>query len=150
MGRKAAAKAAELEEDALIVEYLRQRQLKEQVHVNTQYCWHANCQNRQHRSTRCCWHADCQDRQASNTSMPAVKTGDMSTQGTLGTLAVKAGHIRSCSGQHAPFHILARRKAALQVHGMKVFLSQQQTLTTFRSFETSICCTQIRFSRHKC
>lgn len=31
MARKKAAKAAELEEDALIVEYLRQRQLKEQV-----------------------------------------------------------------------------------------------------------------------
>ena len=31
MVRKKAAKAAELEEDALIVEYLRQRQLKEQV-----------------------------------------------------------------------------------------------------------------------
>ena len=31
MERKKAAKAAELEEDALIVEYLRQRQLKEQV-----------------------------------------------------------------------------------------------------------------------
>ncbi|DBA86937.1 hypothetical protein WJX79_008185 [Trebouxia sp. C0005] len=33
VGRKAAAKAAELEEDALIVEYLRQRQLKEQAAV---------------------------------------------------------------------------------------------------------------------
>ncbi len=53
MGRKAAAKAAELEEDALIVEYLRQRQLKEQVHVNTRYCWH---------NTRCCWYVDCQNR----------------------------------------------------------------------------------------
>ena len=31
MERKKVAKAAELEEDALIVEYLRQRQLKEQV-----------------------------------------------------------------------------------------------------------------------
>lgn len=31
MARKKAAKAAELEEDALIVEYLRQRQLKDQV-----------------------------------------------------------------------------------------------------------------------
>lgn len=31
MARKKAAKAAELDEDALIVEYLRQRQLKEQV-----------------------------------------------------------------------------------------------------------------------
>ena len=31
MARKKAAKAAELEEDALIVEYLRQRHLKEQV-----------------------------------------------------------------------------------------------------------------------
>ena len=31
VARKQAAKAAELEEDALIVEYLRQRQVKEQV-----------------------------------------------------------------------------------------------------------------------
>lgn len=33
VARKKAAKAAELEEDALIVEYLRQRQLKEQAAV---------------------------------------------------------------------------------------------------------------------
>ncbi len=62
MGRKAAAKAAELEEDALIVEYLRQRQLKEQVHVNTRCCWHAECQNRQHSNIRCCRYADRQNR----------------------------------------------------------------------------------------
>lgn len=34
VARKKAAKAAELEEDALIVEYLRQRQLKEQVQLD--------------------------------------------------------------------------------------------------------------------
>ena len=45
MERKKVARAAELEEDALIVEYLRQRQLKEQVrlHVHCAVSCHDKC-----------------------------------------------------------------------------------------------------------